>query len=377
MSEVMLRAEEHFESLRGPVWARFRSRHPLFSRDRFDDAYQEFWARELERAWDGRSSAASAPVAFVAEAVHRVLIDEGRARARGIARDEKHRLEVEGLDDHLDVAGRDDTAAGAHFEAIVHRVLGLVRERLTERELQVFVSSFLYLRSTEQTAAALGLSAPRVKKDRKRIAAKCGEAVWPVLAAELGCSAAASEKGMAAAFEVMTDHVESCSSCAGLRRGAMAVVGPVELLALAPVPGGEVLDVLTARVFELAQRLTELATTVPPSGRSAAVAGVAAAALAGTGVTAERTAEPQAPAPARAAPPQKRPGAARPIRVQRTTRPRRVARLPQAQPAPPAPQAQPAPAPATPAPPAVQPPRATAARSAPESRPGEFGFEQP
>jgi DNA-directed RNA polymerase specialized sigma24 family protein len=368
MSEVMLRAEEHFEALRGPVWARFRGRHPLFSRDRFDDAYQEFWARELQRAWDGRSSTASAPVAFVTEAVHRVLIDEGRARARGIGRDEKHRLAVEGLDDHLDVAGEDDTAAGAHFEAIVHRVLGLVRDRLTERELQVFVSSFLYLQSTEQTAAALGLSAPRVKKDRKRIAAKCGEAVWPVLAGELACSAAASEKGMAAAFEVMTDHVESCSSCAGLRRGAMAVVGPVELLALAPAPGGEVLDVLTARVFEIAQRFTELATTVPPAGRSAAVAGVAAAALAGTGVTAERTSEPQARAPARVAPPQKRPAAARPLRVQRTTRPRRIARPPQAQPAA---------APATPAPPAAQPPRATAARSAPESRPGEFGFEQP
>src|SRR4051794_7230100 len=145
MTEVVLRAEEHFEALREAVWARFRARHGLFSRDRFEDAYAEWWTRELERAADGRASRATAPAAFVAEAVHRVLIDEARARARGLGRDEKASLELVDLDDQRDVAHADDTAAAAHYEAVAHRILALVRDRLTPREVRVFVWSFLYL----------------------------------------------------------------------------------------------------------------------------------------------------------------------------------------------------------------------------------------
>ena len=141
MTETVLRAEEHFEGLRAAVWARFRARHGLFSRDRFDDAYAEWWTRELERAAAGRPSRVGAPVAFVTEAVHRVLLDDGRARARGLGREEKNTLELVDLDDQLDLAHHDDTAATAHYEAVAHRVLGLVRDRLSPRELQVFVLS--------------------------------------------------------------------------------------------------------------------------------------------------------------------------------------------------------------------------------------------
>src|SRR3954447_9692143 len=172
MTETVLRADEHFDALREPVWARFRARHGLHSHDRFEDAYSEWWTRELERAAAGRPSRAGAPAAFVAEAVPRVLIDDPPARARGLARDQKAALDVVDLEDQHDVAGAGDTAATAHYEAVVHRILHLVRDRLTPRELRVFVFSFLYLRTTGQTAAALGLSEPRVKKDRAKVTAK-------------------------------------------------------------------------------------------------------------------------------------------------------------------------------------------------------------
>src|SRR3954447_18805928 len=145
MTDVVLRADEHFEGLREPVWSRFRARHGLFGRDRFEDAYAEWWTRELERAADGRPSRAAAPAAFVAEAVHRVLIDEARARARGLGRDEKATLELLDLDAHDHIPAPGDTVDTAHYEAMAHRVLHLVRDRLTDRELRVFVWSYLYL----------------------------------------------------------------------------------------------------------------------------------------------------------------------------------------------------------------------------------------
>src|SRR3954463_9043264 len=114
MTEVVLNAEAHFATLREAVWSRFKARHGLYPEARFDDAYAEWWTRELERAATGRPSRATAPAAFVAEAVHRVLIDEARARARGLARDEKSTLEVVDLDDQHDVADTDDTATMAH-----------------------------------------------------------------------------------------------------------------------------------------------------------------------------------------------------------------------------------------------------------------------
>jgi RNA polymerase sigma factor (sigma-70 family) len=267
---TVLRADEHFEALRGPVWARVRGR---VSPEDFDDAWSEAWARVLAR---GGAVDVEAPVAYMAEAVQRVLIDEHRARARGLARGEKASLEVGDLDDHVDLGALDDTAAEARYAAVVHRVLDIVRDRLSDRELRVFVATFLYLQSTPETAAALGLSEPRVKKDRVKIAAKCGEAVWPLLSAELGCSAA-RKPDLGAGFEVMADHVEECSHCADLRRNAFAILGPVELLALPHGP----LDALTARLFEAANRLGDFVSGVPPAGRTAAVAGVAAALLAG------------------------------------------------------------------------------------------------
>jgi DNA-directed RNA polymerase specialized sigma24 family protein len=168
VTEIVLRAEEHFEALRESVWARFRARHGSASRDRFEEAYADFWLKELERESAGRPSSVAAPVAFVSEAVNRVVIDTVRARARGLARDEKHLLEMHDIDEQASVASDADTADRGEFEALVHRVLDLVRAQLTPRELAVFVSSFLYLRSTPQTAAALGLSEPRVKKDASR-----------------------------------------------------------------------------------------------------------------------------------------------------------------------------------------------------------------
>jgi RNA polymerase sigma factor (sigma-70 family) len=297
MTEVVLHADEHFEALREPVWSRFRTRHGAGSRDRFEEAYAEFWLRELERAAAGRPSRAAAPVAFVTEAINRVVIDHARSRARGLARDEKHTLELQDIDDQSSVASDSDTASRAEFEALVHLVLDAVRSELTARELQVFVSSFLYLRSTPQTAAALGLSEPRVKKDRVRILAKVGAAVWPIMAGELGCPASASGDA-AAGFELMASHVEECQRCAGLRAGALAVVGPVELLALAQ---GGLLDHLGARLYDTAHRVGEFVAAVPPAGRGAAVAGLAAAALVSGAATA-RTADPHDARPAPVAP---------------------------------------------------------------------------
>ena len=47
--------------------------------------------------------------------------------------------------------------------------------------LFAFDPDILYLQSTPQTAAALGMSEPRVKKDRKRIATKLGAQPDPAL----------------------------------------------------------------------------------------------------------------------------------------------------------------------------------------------------
>src|SRR4051794_34663606 len=295
MTETVLRAEEHFEGLRAAVWARFRARHGLFSRDRFDDAYAEWWTRELERAAAGRPSRAGAPVAFVTEAVHRVLLDDGRARARGLGREEKGTLELVDLDDQLDLAHHDDTAATAHYEAVAHRVLGLVRDRLSPRELQVFVRSFLYLQSTPATAAALGLSEPRVKKDRKRVATRVGEEVWAVLSGELSLCAAYGEKQLQAVFEQLADHLEDCRACAtafgGLRRGAVAAVAPIEVLALgagASSAADGLWDALLAKLMSPVHRVLEVTASMPPAGRVAAVA-AAVAVTAGGGSVAARS----------------------------------------------------------------------------------------
>src|SRR4051794_1953712 len=275
MTDVVLRAEEHFEGLREAVWSRFRSRHGLFARDRFEDAYAEWWTRELERAATGRPSRATAPAAFVAEAVHRVLIDEARARARGLARDEKSTLEVVDLDDQHDVADTDDTATMAHYEAVAHRILSLVRDRLTPRETQVFVWSYLYLQTTERTAAALGLSEPRVKKDRKKVAGKVGGEVWTVLSSELSVCPAYGDKQLQAAFEQLTAHVEDCPECAsafgGLQRGAVAAIAPIELLAIHD-DAGHLLDALYVRLSAPLHRAVEAAVTMPPGGRAVAAA---------------------------------------------------------------------------------------------------------
>ncbi|MGI8622262.1 MAG: hypothetical protein ACR2NB_01965 [Solirubrobacteraceae bacterium] len=236
MSDVVLSAEKHFEALREVVWARFRARHRECTRERFDDAYAEWWTRELERSRAGRPSRADAPAAFVTEAVRRVLVDEARARARGVARDEKGSVELVDLASQVHAADGCDTAGQARYEALAHRVLTLVRGRLSERELRVFVWSFLYLRSTDATAAALGLSAPRVKKDRKRIATKVGGEVWAILGGELELCAAYEDKKLLAVFELLTEHAEDCPTCraalGGVRRGALAIAGPAELLVL-------------------------------------------------------------------------------------------------------------------------------------------------
>src|SRR3954471_24697921 len=124
MTETVLSVDAHFEALREPVWTRFRARHGISSRDRFDDAYAEWWTREVERAAAGRPSRAAAPVAYVTEAVHRVVIDDARARARGLARgDEKAGLDVADLHEQRDVAAAADTHDAARYEALAHRVL--------------------------------------------------------------------------------------------------------------------------------------------------------------------------------------------------------------------------------------------------------------
>jgi hypothetical protein len=140
MSETRLDATQHFDALRETVWARVRARHAGLARERFEDAYAEWWSREVARALDGRPSAVDSPAAFVAEGVHRVLLDEARSLARGLSRgSEKSAHRLVDIDDQLDLAAVETTPAQAAYEALAHRVLLLVRDRLTPRELRVFV----------------------------------------------------------------------------------------------------------------------------------------------------------------------------------------------------------------------------------------------
>src|SRR3954465_4193898 len=131
MPNTVLSVDEHFESLRESVWLRFAARHRGQDRARFEDLYAEWGTREVERAAKGSPSRAAAPAAFIAEAVHHVLIDDARARARGLGRDVKGSLELVDIDDQLGAVAADDTAGAAVYEALVHRVLTLVRERLS------------------------------------------------------------------------------------------------------------------------------------------------------------------------------------------------------------------------------------------------------
>jgi DNA-directed RNA polymerase specialized sigma24 family protein len=291
MADVVLSAEEHFESLREAVWVRFVSRHHGVDRERFEDLYSEWWTRECERCAQGSPSRATAPAAFIAESVHRVLIDDLRARGRGLGRDAKGELEVVDIDDQLALAGPDDTAAGAGYEALVHRVLALVHGRLTERELRVFVFSFLYMQGVEVTAQALGLSPPRVKKDRRRIVAKVGSEAWAVMTGELDLCAVYEEKSLPAAFELMSVHVEDCPTCraalGGVRSSALAIVGP-ELLVVQE-PATHVLSHLAAKFHGVLHRGSEALTVLPPTGRTAAAVAVAATAVAGGAATVEVT----------------------------------------------------------------------------------------
>ncbi|MEA2297047.1 MAG: hypothetical protein QOE86_4686, partial [Solirubrobacteraceae bacterium] len=92
------------------------------------------------------------------------------------------------------------------------------------------------------------------------------------------------------AFEIFTIHAEDCADCSravgGLRDGALAVVGPIELVALSGATGGglfdDLLDGLAVRVGMLVHRSAELATGLPGGARTAAVAAVGAAAIAGS-----------------------------------------------------------------------------------------------
>lgn len=399
MADVVLSAAEHFEALREAVWVRHCARHRGFDRDRFDDAYAEWWARELEREARGEPSRASAPAAYVAEAVQRVLVDDARARARGLARDEKHTLELVDIDERLDASGDDDTAGAAAYQALAHRILTLVRGALSTRELRVFVWSFLYLQPSERTAQALGLSVPRVKKDRKRIATKVGAEVWAVLSGELDLCAAYREQSLPAIFEILTVHAEDCPECRSalgeVRRGALALIGP-ELLVLAAIDDRSghglagVLHGLAARIG-----------TVPHGGRIAAAAAVAAAGTAAVvvpappghdgdrGVPREVRAAatatavpttPPPPAPIVDEPRKRRPPA-------RARRPARVAPPAEATPAPaatapaPPPPSPPSPSPPAPAPttvPASVPPASAPSAPPPPPPPpaGEFSFER-
>ncbi len=319
-----LDASTDFERLREPAWSRFHKRHPVYPRERFEDAYAEWWTREIARWADGRPSRPAKPIAFVAEAVHRVLIDEGRAMARGLSRgDEKHGLAVVGFED-LDADPAGDAGGEAHYQLLVHRILDLVRERLTPRELSVFVSSFLYLQPSSVAAATLGLSVPRVKKDRVKIAAKVGEEVWAILGAELDLCEAYDDRRLPAVLELLTVHVDGCPHCRaqlqGVRGTAHAVVGPLELLAVGGAAGGGAagaLDSLLTRVGGWGHRAAEVASSVPPSGRTAAVVGVVAATIGGS-VAVERTHPDRTPAAAeRAATPERQP--ARPARQAAST----------------------------------------------------------
>jgi DNA-directed RNA polymerase specialized sigma24 family protein len=410
VTEVVLSAEEHFEGLREAVWVRYTARHRGCDRERFEDLYAEWWAREVERAANGAPSRASAPVAFVAEAVHRVFIDDVRARARGLSREDKHTLDLVDLDGQLDAAGDDDTAASATYEAIAHRILTLVQGKLTDRETRVFVWSYLYLQPSERTAEALRLSVPRVKKDRKRIATKVGAEVWAVLGGELDLCGVYEEQSLAAIFEILTVHAEDCPTCraalGGVRRGALAIIGP-ELLVLGTASQGathgfaDLLQGLAARLQGAVQRGAEMAVAVPAGGKTAAAVAVAAAALAGGAVTiqpqgdggrdrapraavqaaARHAAPAAAPTAVATTPPPPAPVVARPARRKpnqraeaapaATATPAPVATVQQpvapapTAPAPTAAPAAPAPAPVTQAPPAPPPPTT------------EFGFEQP
>ena len=361
-----LRAEEHFESLREPVWARFRGRNPSTSRETFEDLWQTFWARELERAAAGRASEAAAPVAFVTEALQRLAIDDLRARARGVSRDQKQEIAVGDLDEHAEQSSGDDTAADGRYVAVVHAVLDLVRGQLSDREMRVFSASFLYGLSTPAAAAALGLSEARVKKDRGRILAKVGASVWPLLAEELGCEAGRAAD-LGAGFEVMSDHVEDCEACSGLRHGALAVLGPLAMV----TPSGW-FDVCAARFYGAVHRVS----TLPPTGRGVAVAGLAAAAVAGGSATVappapeSRAARPAAgatpePRPVATAAPSRTPAARSPRRTKRSTKPKPAAA--------PVATAQP---PLRAPPPVATAPSAPAAQPAATAAPGEFGFER-
>jgi DNA-directed RNA polymerase specialized sigma24 family protein len=389
MTDVQLEATRDFDELRERVWVRVRSRHAALDRDRFEDAYAEWWSREVARALEGRPSSAGAPVAFVSEGVHRVLIDESRSLARGLARGEQksaHRL-VD-LDDHQDLPAVETTPAQAAYEALAHRVLLLVRDRLSARELRVFVWTYLYLRSTPETARALGLSEPRVKKDRKAVAGKVGHEVWALIGAELAVCLAYSEQRVTAAFEVFTLHAEDCPECSAavgdLRDGALAIVGPIELVALGGAGGGgfvqDLLDGLAVRLGLLVHRTAEVATSMPGGARAAAVAAVGAAAIAGSTALPARPHETEAavPTPTPAvvrhvpAPPPSPVVAAQTATPVPTGRPARH-RRPASTPAPPTP-----PTPAVTATAATfESPAAPAPRTAPSppADDGEFGFE--
>jgi hypothetical protein len=295
MTDVVLSADEDFERLREAVWRRLCARDGFCTRERFDEAYAEWWTREVERAAHGKPSRAAAPVAFVAESVHRVLIDDARARARGLSRDEKNSLEILDLDSQVNAAAQQTTADQASYEALVHRVLTLVQGELTDRELRVFVFGFLYMKTTGETARALGLSTPRVKKDREKIARKIGERVWEVLSGELDLCAAYDSKQLGAIFELLSVHVEDCPTCSaalgGVRSGALVVVPPAEILALSGSGEGAMdalshaVDSIAARFTGIAHRVSETMASMPPGGRTAAAVAVAASAVAGGAVT--------------------------------------------------------------------------------------------
>ncbi len=397
MPETVLSAEKHFETLRESVWVRFAARHRGHDRARFEDMYSEWWAREVERAANGSPSRAAAPAAFIAEAVHHVLIDDARSRARGLGRSEKGSLEVVDIDDQHRVASGADTASTATYEALVHRVLTLIQGTLSERETRVFVWSYLYLQPSEATASALGLSVPRVKKDRRKIATKVGTQVWTVLAGELDLCAAYDEKSLPAIFEILTVHVEDCPVCGdalgGVRRGALAVFGP-EMLVLGA--GTEHLTHgltdLLARVNVWIHRGTETLTAMPPQGRTAAAVAVAATAVAGGAVAVPNAVSPLHRDRARVAAPPAPTATARPVAVVTaappalaTAPPSRMA-APRSKPSEARPRAQ-AKAPPTPTAasepigfepqPAATAPAASVATAKPEPPPEEFSFEGP
>ena len=140
---------------------------------------------------------------------------------------------------------------------------------------------------------------PRVKKDRKRIAGKVGAEVWKVLQGELDLCAAYAEQALPAVFELLTVHVEDCPTCrealGGVRRGALAVLGPEVLLLGAAESSTHVVSDLAARVYGLFNRGVETLTALPPQGRTAAAVAVAATAVAGGAATVIGDPEPSRP----------------------------------------------------------------------------------